>query len=140
MDTYVTANSGTGLVHSAPAFGEDDYRVSLANGELASFCSPRRFIRCCVRASRSVKPRVKAVIGMYSDLDFKSVFACIELMTLQHCHQPTLCGLAILRVSYYCCCRAGAGDQFLIREHVSEEIDAWLDIICCLAGSCIESW
>ena len=32
-DTYVTADSGTGLVHQAPAFGEDDYRVSLANGE-----------------------------------------------------------------------------------------------------------
>ena len=32
-DTYVTADSGTGIVHQAPAFGEDDYRVSLANGE-----------------------------------------------------------------------------------------------------------
>jgi isoleucyl-tRNA synthetase len=26
-DTYVTAESGTGVVHCAPAFGEDDYRV-----------------------------------------------------------------------------------------------------------------
>ena len=33
-DTYVTADSGTGVVHQAPAFGEDDYRISLANGEL----------------------------------------------------------------------------------------------------------
>ena len=32
-DAYVTAASGTGIVHQAPAFGEDDYRVSLANGE-----------------------------------------------------------------------------------------------------------
>ncbi|RYO95396.1 hypothetical protein DL764_007714 [Monosporascus ibericus] len=29
--TYVTADSGTGIVHQAPAFGEDDYNVALAN-------------------------------------------------------------------------------------------------------------
>jgi isoleucyl-tRNA synthetase len=28
-DTYVTAESGTGLVHIAPTFGEDDYRVCM---------------------------------------------------------------------------------------------------------------
>ncbi|KAI0685199.1 isoleucine-tRNA ligase [Cytidiella melzeri] len=33
-DTYVTAEDGTGIVHQAPAFGEDDHRVSLANGIL----------------------------------------------------------------------------------------------------------
>lgn len=27
--TYVTADSGTGIVHQAPAFGEDDYRVAV---------------------------------------------------------------------------------------------------------------
>mmetsp|Transcript_20135 Transcript_20135/g.40307 ORF Transcript_20135/g.40307 Transcript_20135/m.40307 type:complete len:1168 (+) Transcript_20135:227-3730(+) len=31
-DTYVTSDSGTGIVHQAPAFGEDDYRVCLAAG------------------------------------------------------------------------------------------------------------
>lgn len=31
-DNYVTDDSGTGCVHCAPAFGEDDYRVCLANG------------------------------------------------------------------------------------------------------------
>eukprot|EP00753_Platysulcus_tardus_P021997 PLAT9190.2.p1 GENE.PLAT9190.2~~PLAT9190.2.p1 ORF type:complete len:1240 (-),score=809.65 PLAT9190.2:93-3773(-) len=31
-DGYVTNASGTGIVHSAPAFGEDDYRVSLEGG------------------------------------------------------------------------------------------------------------
>ncbi|KAJ1344418.1 hypothetical protein BSLG_000978 [Batrachochytrium salamandrivorans] len=31
-DTYVTDDSGTGIVHSAPAFGEDDYRICLASG------------------------------------------------------------------------------------------------------------
>lgn len=32
VDTYVTDDSGTGIVHQAPAYGEDDYRVCLANG------------------------------------------------------------------------------------------------------------
>ncbi|KAL8543271.1 hypothetical protein ACS0TY_003986 [Phlomoides rotata] len=31
-DNYVTDDSGTGVVHCAPAFGEDDYRVCLENG------------------------------------------------------------------------------------------------------------
>ncbi|WIA42069.1 hypothetical protein OEZ86_009348 [Tetradesmus obliquus] len=34
-DGYVTDDSGTGVVHQAPAFGEDDYRVCLANGVIA---------------------------------------------------------------------------------------------------------
>nr|XP_023019169.1 isoleucine--tRNA ligase, cytoplasmic [Leptinotarsa decemlineata] len=32
VDDYVTAESGTGIVHQAPYFGEDDYRVCLAAG------------------------------------------------------------------------------------------------------------
>lgn len=31
VDDYVTDDSGTGIVHQAPAFGEDDYRVCLNN-------------------------------------------------------------------------------------------------------------
>ncbi|XP_072969393.1 isoleucine--tRNA ligase, cytoplasmic [Typha angustifolia] len=31
-DNYVTDDSGTGIVHCAPAFGEDDYRVCVASG------------------------------------------------------------------------------------------------------------
>lgn len=34
-DGYVTEDSGTGVVHQAPYFGEDDYRVCLANGVIA---------------------------------------------------------------------------------------------------------
>lgn len=30
-DNYVTDDSGTGVVHSAPAFGEDDYRVCVVS-------------------------------------------------------------------------------------------------------------
>jgi isoleucyl-tRNA synthetase len=31
-DTYVTEDSGTGIVHCAPAFGEDDFRVCTEAG------------------------------------------------------------------------------------------------------------
>lgn len=31
-DTYVTDDAGTGVVHTAPAYGEDDYRVSMKYG------------------------------------------------------------------------------------------------------------
>jgi isoleucyl-tRNA synthetase len=31
-DSYVTDEDGTGVVHQAPAFGEDDYRVSTKYG------------------------------------------------------------------------------------------------------------
>lgn len=31
-DSYVTEEGGTGIVHQAPAFGEDDYRACIANG------------------------------------------------------------------------------------------------------------
>lgn len=31
-DDYVTSDSGTGIVHCAPAFGEDDNRVCIENG------------------------------------------------------------------------------------------------------------
>ncbi|CAM9595129.1 unnamed protein product [Ectocarpus fasciculatus] len=34
-DNYVTNDSGTGIVHQSPAFGEDDYRVCLAHGVIA---------------------------------------------------------------------------------------------------------
>lgn len=30
-DGYVTSESGTGIVHQAPGFGEDDFRVCLAH-------------------------------------------------------------------------------------------------------------
>ncbi|KAF1918948.1 tRNA synthetases class I-domain-containing protein [Ampelomyces quisqualis] len=39
-DTYVTADSGVGIVHQAPAYGEDDYRVALAHGVISDTRPP----------------------------------------------------------------------------------------------------
>lgn len=35
-DTYVTNQDGTGIVHQAPAFGEDDHRIARENGIVAA--------------------------------------------------------------------------------------------------------
>ncbi|PYI13347.1 isoleucyl-tRNA synthetase,cytoplasmic [Aspergillus japonicus CBS 114.51] len=37
---YVTAEDGTGIVHQAPAFGEDDYKVSVEHGVINEDRSP----------------------------------------------------------------------------------------------------
>jgi isoleucyl-tRNA synthetase len=37
-DDYVTTDSGTGVVHQAPAFGEDDFRVMQTNGVKSAVC------------------------------------------------------------------------------------------------------
>lgn len=39
-DTYVSADSGVGIVHQAPAYGEDDYRVALAHGVISDTRPP----------------------------------------------------------------------------------------------------
>lgn len=40
LDDYVTSESGTGVVHQAAYFGEDDYRVCLANGVISKDMEP----------------------------------------------------------------------------------------------------
>ena len=39
-DTYVTTDAGTGIVHQAPGFGADDYRVCLKHGLIESGKAP----------------------------------------------------------------------------------------------------
>ncbi len=39
-DTYVTSDAGTGIVHQAPAFGDDDHRVAIAHGVISRDESP----------------------------------------------------------------------------------------------------
>lgn len=46
-DSYVTAEDGTGIVHIAPAYGEDDSRVAKANGiSFFSKCQQRWLLYC----------------------------------------------------------------------------------------------
>ncbi|XP_074644579.1 isoleucine--tRNA ligase, cytoplasmic-like isoform X2 [Tubulanus polymorphus] len=61
IDGYVTAESGTGVVHQAPYFGEDDYRVCLANGVITKDME----MICPVDASGRFMKEVTDFSGMY---------------------------------------------------------------------------
>lgn len=37
VDDYVTSDSGSGIVHHAPAFGEEDYQICLSNQIINEF-------------------------------------------------------------------------------------------------------
>ena len=60
-DGYVTEESGTGIVHQAPYFGEDDYRVCLA----AEIITRDQDMVCPVDASGYFMEPVKHFIGQY---------------------------------------------------------------------------
>lgn len=45
-DNYVTSDSGTGIVHCAPAFGEDDYRVCIENQIINKVCTQMIQTKC----------------------------------------------------------------------------------------------
>lgn len=86
-DTYVTSESGTGIVHQAPYFGEDDYRVCLAAG-LITKAGP---LVCPVDASGSFTSDVADFTGQYvKDADkhickyLKEHGRLVSQATLQH--------------------------------------------------------
>ena len=59
-DDYVRADNGTGIVHQAPAFGEDDYRVCLKNGVIDKMETPY-----CPFDANGYFTDVEMVLGMY---------------------------------------------------------------------------
>lgn len=60
-DDYVTESSGTGIVHQAPYFGEEDYRVNLKYGIIEKDQAPV----CPVDDSGRFTPEVSDFRGMY---------------------------------------------------------------------------
>lgn len=60
-DTYVTQDSGTGIVHQAPYFGEDDNRVCL-EAQIITKVGP---IVCPVDATGNYTEEVKDFVGQY---------------------------------------------------------------------------
>eukprot|EP00520_Triparma_pacifica_P017464 CAMPEP_0118664162 /NCGR_PEP_ID=MMETSP0785-20121206/17844_1 /TAXON_ID=91992 /ORGANISM="Bolidomonas pacifica, Strain CCMP 1866" /LENGTH=1166 /DNA_ID=CAMNT_0006558007 /DNA_START=14 /DNA_END=3514 /DNA_ORIENTATION=- len=60
-DKYVTDDSGTGIVHQAPAFGEDDYRVCLAH----SIIKKGGDIPCPVDSNGIYTERCEDFVGQY---------------------------------------------------------------------------
>ena len=60
-DNYVTDDAGTGIVHQAPAFGEDDYRVCLAHGVIEKGAE----LPCPVDSNGLFTEQVPPVKGMH---------------------------------------------------------------------------
>ncbi|KAB5589114.1 Isoleucyl-tRNA synthetase [Ceratobasidium theobromae] len=60
-DTYVTSDSGTGIVHQAPSFGEDDHRVALAHGVITNDELPP----CPIDEAGRFTKEVSDFAGMY---------------------------------------------------------------------------
>lgn len=74
-DGYVTNDSGTGVVHQAPYFGEDDYRVCLAAG----IVTRDQDIICPVDASGRFVTPVKDFEGQYVKDADKNIIANIKV-------------------------------------------------------------
>jgi isoleucyl-tRNA synthetase len=66
-DTYVTSESGTGVVHQAPGFGEDDFRVALKYGILKK----GETVVCPVDASGRFTDEVTDFKGKYVKVLYK---------------------------------------------------------------------
>lgn len=86
VDDYVTAESGTGVVHQAPYFGEDDYRVCLANGIITKDQDPI----CPVDASGRFTKPVTDFEGMYVKDADKKIIAALKI-TGRLIHQSQVC-------------------------------------------------
>jgi isoleucyl-tRNA synthetase len=61
-DAYVTDESGTGVVHQAPGFGEDDYRVGMANGIIDK---EGKDVPCPIDEKGCYLPEIKDFVGQY---------------------------------------------------------------------------
>lgn len=74
LDDYVTSDSGTGIVHQAAYFGEDDYRVCLANGIITKDMEPICPLDAC---GRFVKPIIDFEGQYIKDAD-KNIIAVLK--------------------------------------------------------------
>lgn len=71
--TYVTDDAGTGIVHNAPAFGEDDYQVCLAHGVIKK----GKDVPCPVDADGNFTDLIEPVKGVHVK---KADITLIQLM------------------------------------------------------------
>ncbi|KAG9018566.1 isoleucine--tRNA ligase [Tulasnella sp. 427] len=73
-DTYVTSESGTGIVHQAPAFGEDDHRIAIANGVVRHDEMPP----CPITDSGKFTKEVPDFVGQYVKDADKEIMKAIK--------------------------------------------------------------
>ena len=77
-DTYVTADDGTGIVHQAPAFGEDDHRVSVENGVIRADEMPP----CPIDDSGRFTKEVPDFVGQHVKVRLIPPAHCNSFLTL----------------------------------------------------------
>ncbi|KEG15216.1 putative isoleucyl-tRNA synthetase [Trypanosoma grayi] len=78
-DTYVTTDSGTCVVHQAPGFGEDDYRICIANGILT-----KEEVLCTVDENGEFTSEVKDFSGRYVKEADSDILKYLEAHGLVH--------------------------------------------------------
>jgi isoleucyl-tRNA synthetase len=64
-DEYVTDNGGTGIVHQAPAFGEDDFRVCIANAIVGDPSAGELELPCPIDADGRFTAEVPEFVGQH---------------------------------------------------------------------------
>lgn len=74
VDSYVTEESGTGIVHQAPYFGEDDYRVCLKNELITKDQEPL----CPVDNSGKFTSPVEEFKGLYVKVADPKIIAALK--------------------------------------------------------------
>ena len=79
-DTYVTSESGTGVVHQAPGFGEDDFRVALKYGILKK----GETVVCPVDASGRFTDEVTDFKGKYVKVKINMKSRCVQSYTCMY--------------------------------------------------------
>ncbi|XP_012286151.1 isoleucine--tRNA ligase, cytoplasmic [Orussus abietinus] len=73
-DTYVTADSGTGIVHQAPYFGEDDYRCCLEAGIITK----DQQMVCPIDSRGCFTEPVQDFLGLYIKVADKEIIKHLE--------------------------------------------------------------
>mmetsp|Transcript_16202 Transcript_16202/g.26515 ORF Transcript_16202/g.26515 Transcript_16202/m.26515 type:complete len:1168 (-) Transcript_16202:238-3741(-) len=80
VDGYVTSDSGTGIVHQAPAFGEDDYRVCISHGVI----SKGEDIVCPVDANGRFTTEVPDFVGLHVKDADKEIIKALKVKQRLH--------------------------------------------------------
>ncbi|EPS97632.1 hypothetical protein FOMPIDRAFT_38640 [Fomitopsis schrenkii] len=95
-DTYVTSADGTGIVHQAPAFGEDDHRVALAH----AIVSPEEMPPCPIDDSGRFTEQVPDFVGQHVKAADKEIQRVLK-------QKGRLIVQSTLKHSYPFCWRSG---------------------------------
>ena len=96
-DAYVTSDAGTGIVHQAPAFGEDDYRICLEHGVIDIRKDDNNGLPCPVDANgRFTFPVSADLCGIHVKLADATICALLKekgrlLLKEAHIHSYPFC-------------------------------------------------